>query len=189
MLVVWLGDRNFVKVCDFGFAALFGEGRHDNKVLTPERTLVGTPAYAAPERLRGDDRRDPRIDVYSVGVVLYEMLAGRRPYDAPTFRELARKVRKEEPPTLRSIRAEIPEELDRIVLCALAKEADCRWANAEAFAQALAPYGTVRVPLNEEAPSDSFTMEMARLKAREVRFRETHAQPPPPLPPLPPVEK
>src|SRR5690606_19994375 len=53
MLVVRFGDRNFVKVCDFGFAALFSPSRHDAKALTPERTLVGTPAYAAPERLRG----------------------------------------------------------------------------------------------------------------------------------------
>src|SRR5688500_8143364 len=157
MLVVWLGDRNFVKVCDFGFAALFGEGRHDNKSLTPERTLVGTPAYAAPERLRGDDRRDPRIDVYSLGVVLYEMLAGRRPFDAPTFRELARKVRKEPPAPLQQLRAEVPDELDKIVMRALAKESEERWPDAEAFAEALVPYGAVRA-FKDESPSDSFTM-------------------------------
>jgi serine/threonine protein kinase len=174
MLVVRFGDKNFVKVCDFGFAALVGAGRSDAKSLTPERTLVGTPAYAAPERLRGDDRRDPRIDVYSVGVVLYEMLAGRRPFDAPTFRELARKVRKEEPPPLRELRPDAPEALERVVMRALSKDAEARWPSSEAFAEALFPFGGLRVPFKDESPSDSFTMEMQRIKAREARHRETH---------------
>ncbi|MCA9615817.1 MAG: serine/threonine protein kinase, partial [Myxococcales bacterium] len=79
MLIAMLGDSDFVKVCDFGFAALVQPSQRieDGKSLTPARTLVGTPAYAAPERLRGDDTRDPRIDVYAIGVVLFEMLAGR----------------------------------------------------------------------------------------------------------------
>jgi serine/threonine protein kinase len=182
MLVVRFGDRSFVKVCDFGFAALLGEGRADAKALTPERTLVGTPAYAAPERLRGDARRDPRLDVYSVGVVLYEMLAGRRPFDAPTFRELARKVRKEEPPPLRRQRPDLPERLERVVMRALAKDREARWADAEAFAEALFPFGRLKVPFREEQPSDSFTMEMMRIKARETRHRETHAGPAPKRP-------
>jgi serine/threonine protein kinase len=190
MLVVRFGDRNFVKVCDFGFAALYGEGRHDDKSLTPERTLVGTPAYAAPERLRGDDRRDPRIDVYSLGVVLYEMLAGRRPFDAPTFRELARKVRKEPPPPLRSFRPDVPEELERVVMRSLAKEGDDRWSTAEEFAEALVPFGAVRLPFKDDQPSDSFTMEMMRIKARETRHRETHTHDKlPQLPKLPPPAK
>ncbi len=183
MLVVRFGDRNFVKVCDFGFAALVQAGRTDSKALTPERTLVGTPAYAAPERLKGDDRRDPRLDVYSVGVVLYEMLAGRRPFDAPTFRELARKVRKEPPPSLRELRPDVPRTLERVVMKALAKERDERWKDAESFAEALFPFGGVRVPFHDDQPSESFTMEMMRLKARETRHRETHSGPAPERPP------
>ncbi len=193
MLVVRFGDRNFVKVCDFGFAALVKAGSTDAKSLTPERTLVGTPAYAAPERLRGDDKRDPRMDVYSVGVVLYEMLAGRRPFDAPTFRELARKVRKEPPQPLREIRPDIPQVLERVVLKALAKDREERWDDAESFAEALFPFGGLRVPFRDDMPSESFTMEMMRIKAREVRQRETSTgqvkkpstAPPPALPPPP----
>lgn len=171
MLVVRFGDRNFVKVCDFGFAALFNPKRFDAKSLTPERTLVGTPAYAAPERLRGDDRRDPRLDVYSVGVLLYEMLAGRRPFDAPTFRELARKVRKEPPPALRSRRADVPADLEHIVMRSLAKDREDRWPSAGAMAEALYPYGGLKVAVKDDRPSDSFTMEMMRLKARETKHR------------------
>ncbi|MBX3275370.1 MAG: serine/threonine protein kinase [Sandaracinaceae bacterium] len=188
MLVVRFGDRNFVKVCDFGFAALVKTGSTDAKALTPERTLVGTPAYAAPERLRGDDKRDPRLDVYSVGVVLYEMLAGRRPFDAPTFRELARKVRKDPPVPLRDVRPDVPQVLERVVLKALAKDRDERWADAESFAEALFPFGGLRVPFRDDMPSESFTMEMMRIKAREARHRETstgQVQKPPTRPPPP----
>jgi serine/threonine-protein kinase len=174
MLISRFGDRNFVKVCDFGFAALFGEGNDpDAKTLTPERTLVGTPAYAAPERLRGDDRRDPRTDVYSVGVVLFEMLAGRRPFDAPTFAELARKVRNEPPPSLRSLRPDVPEALDRVVRRALSKVLEERWASAEEFAAALVPFGGRKVQIEEDVPSDSFAFEMMRIKARDAKVRGT----------------
>ena len=174
MLVARFGDRNFVKVCDFGFAALMAGGSaEDGKTLTPERTLVGTPAYAAPERLRGDDRRDPRTDVYSVGVVLFEMVAGQRPFDAPTFQELARKVRNEPPPSLRTLRSDCPEGLERVITRALAKLPDERWANAEELAAALVPFGGRSVAIEDDAPSDSFTFEVMRIKARDSRKKGT----------------
>ncbi len=170
MLIALLGDKDFVKLCDFGFAALVKPTvRIDGgKELTPARTLVGTPAYAAPERLRGNDRRDPRIDVYSLGVVLFEMLAGRRPFDAPTFKELARKVRKEQAPSLRSIRSDVPKGLDAAVAKSLAKDAKHRFENAADFASALVPFGGRFVPL-DDAPSDSFTMDLLRIRARETQ--------------------
>ncbi|MEM9071096.1 MAG: protein kinase [Myxococcota bacterium] len=170
MLIALLGDSNFVKLCDFGFAALVVPTQRidEGKTLTPARTLVGTPAYAAPERLRGDDRRDPRIDVYSLGVVLFEMLAGRRPFHAPTFRDLARKVRKEPPPALRAIRTEIPKALEQVVNKALSKDAKDRWSSAQEFASALVPFGGRFIPL-EDIPSDSFTMDLLRIRARETQ--------------------
>ena len=169
MLIALLGDRDFVKLCDFGFAALVKPTIRidEGKSLTPARTLVGTPAYAAPERLRGDDRRDPRLDVYSIGVVLFEMLAGRRPFDAPSFRELAKKVRGEAPPSLTSIRKDIPKGLDKVVQKALAKRRNDRWSSAEEFASALVPFGGRVVPSFDDMPSDSFTMDLLRIRARE----------------------
>lgn len=174
MIIQRYGDRNFVKVCDFGFAALMGHTTaEDGKTLTPERTLVGTPAYAAPERLRGDDRRDPRTDVYSVGVVLFEMIAGRRPFDAPTFAELAKKVRHEPPPSLRSFRTDVPEALDRVIQRALSKAIDDRWKNAGDLAAALVPFGGRNVTLEDDHPSDSFAFEVLELKARDARKKGT----------------
>jgi serine/threonine protein kinase len=177
MLVSRLGDRDFVKVCDFGFATLLAPKTsiHDGKSLTPARTLVGTPAYAAPERLRGDDRPDARVDVYAMGVVLFEMLAGRRPFDAPTFAELAQKVRNDPAPLLSSIRKETPPGLDEVVARALAKEREKRWPSAEMFAAALVPYGGRRVDdvTSDDDPSDVFTMDVLRLRARETEHKRT----------------
>jgi serine/threonine-protein kinase len=174
MIIQRFGDRNFVKVCDFGFAALMGHTTaEDGKTLTPERTLVGTPAYAAPERLRGDDRRDPRTDVYSVGVVLFEMIAGRRPFDAPTFAELAKKVRHEPPPSLRQFRSDVPEALDRVIQRALSKVIEERWKNAGDLAAALVPFGGRNVTLEDDHPSDSFAFEVLELKARDAKRRGT----------------
>jgi len=176
MLVSRLGERDFVKVCDFGFATLLApkSSIHDGTSLTPARTLVGTPAYAAPERLRGDDRPDARIDVYAIGVVLFEMLTGRRPFDAPSFAELANKVKNDPPPKVSSFRKDVPPGLDEVVLKALAKERDKRWSSAEAFAAALVPYGGRRVDIaanDDDDPSDIFTMDVLRLRARETQHK------------------
>lgn len=175
MLVSRFGDRDFVKVCDFGFATLLApkEQIHDGSALTPARTLVGTPAYAAPERLRGDDRPDARVDVYAIGVVLFEMLTGRRPFDAPTFSELAQKVRTEQPPLVSSLRPDVPRELDDVVARALAKERERRWPSAEMFAEALVPFGGRRVDdaSDDPDPSDVFNMDLVRLRARATEHR------------------
>jgi serine/threonine protein kinase len=134
MLTHRYGDRSFVKLLDFGFAALLSENASPDRSLTPARTLVGTPAYAAPERLRGDDRRDARTDLYSLGVVLFEMLAGVRPFDAGSFADLARKVQNDPPPPLRLYRPDAPEALERVVFRALSKTLEDRFPKAEAFA-------------------------------------------------------
>ncbi|MCX7807980.1 MAG: serine/threonine protein kinase, partial [Deltaproteobacteria bacterium] len=184
MIIQRFGDPHFVKVCDFGFAALMGPSTIDEaKSLTPERTLVGTPAYAAPERLRGDDRRDPRVDIYSIGVVLFEMLAGRRPFEAESLRELARAIKNDPPPRLSKLRPDIPEQLEAIVNKALAKDPNARFASASEFAAALVPFGGRNVTLDDE-PSDSLTFEVWEIRNREAK----KTVPPAPRPPIQPPE-
>jgi serine/threonine protein kinase len=166
MIVMRFGDRSFVKLLDFGFAALVGGAQPGDRNLTPARTLVGTPAYAPPERLRGDDRRDPRTDLYSLGVVLYEMLAGVRPFEAGTFSELARRVQNDPPPALRMFRPDVPEALERVVMRALAKKPDDRFPNAEAFANALVPFGG-RAVESDDGTNDSLAMDLIKIRARD----------------------
>ncbi|HEX6243465.1 MAG TPA: serine/threonine-protein kinase, partial [Polyangiales bacterium] len=173
MLTARFGDRTFVKLLDFGFAALLGEGGSPpDRSLTPARTLVGTPAYAAPERLRGDDRRDPRTDLYALGVVLFEMLAGVRPFDASSFSELARKVQNDPAPALRLYRPDTPELLEKVVAKALAKNAEERFHDAETFAAALVPFGG-RMVESDDSASDSLSMDLLKIRARERKHVPT----------------
>jgi len=170
MLVSHLGEHDFVKICDFGFAAMLipdeplGERERS---LTPARTLVGTPAYAAPERLRGKGSRFPTADIYSVGVVLYEMLSGRRPFEAAAFAKLSRMVVREVPKHLLELRPNLPPKLAEAVHRALAKSPEDRWSSAEEFAADLVPFGGRFVPV-EDPPSDTFSIDLQTIQARQT---------------------
>ena len=130
-----------VKVGDFGIARL-AEGSTDGG----SATIVGTPRYMSPEQARGR-RATPATDVYSVGIVLYEMLAGRAPFTEHSAVELALRHLHDRPPKLPS---RTPAELDEIVARALAKEPRKRYADGAAMAdvlhQALASRSGTRRP-------------------------------------------
>jgi serine/threonine-protein kinase len=117
-----------VKVGDFG-VALLAEGSSDGDGAT----VVGTPRYMAPEQAEGQVST-PATDIYSVGVVLYEMLSGHPPFAGTTAVELALKHLHDQPPPLP---AGVPEAVERIVLRALAKLPEDRWADAGAMGEAL----------------------------------------------------
>ncbi len=119
--------REQVKVLDFGFSHLPGDGGE------ARGRVVGTPEYMAPEQSRGAPA-DPRADVYSLGVVLYEMLAGRVPF-AGEYPEVARRHARERPPPL--LRSSVPVELDTVVRRALEKSPEARFPSMEAFRAAL----------------------------------------------------
>ena len=100
--------------------------------------ISGTPAYMAPEQVAGAAHRiDGRTDIYSLGVVLYEMLCGHLPFRASNTRELLRQVRDDEPQPPRQLRREIPPELERACLKALAKRIQDRYTTAADFAEDL----------------------------------------------------
>lgn len=124
--------RDELKLIDFGIA------RHDDDPhRTRTGTWVGTPAYMAPELLAGAPA-DTLTDQYALGVLLFEMLASRRPFDAPNLGELLRQVAQDPPPDLRDLRPDIEPELAAAVARTLSKDPSARWPDANSLAQTLA---------------------------------------------------
>ena len=121
-----------VILTDLGLARLLeGQG------LTQEGATLGTPAYMSPEQAAGRET-DPRSDVYSLGILLYELAVGRLPFPIRSISEAVRYHTREAPPTPRSIRPELPETLERVILKALEKEPDRRYSSAAGLATILA---------------------------------------------------
>jgi tetratricopeptide (TPR) repeat protein/tRNA A-37 threonylcarbamoyl transferase component Bud32 len=123
------------KVGDFGLAHL----SDSDAGLTRTGVTLGTPAYMAPEQVEGRAGDvSPRTDVYALGAVLYEGLAGRPPHGGESVAEIFGKIAREEPASLRTLRSGIPRELEAIVFKALERDPARRYADAGLFADDLA---------------------------------------------------
>lgn len=123
-----------VKLLDFGLTLPFGEREKLN--LTDPGTTIGTPEYMSPEQILGRDM-DPRSDVYMLGVVLYEMLTGSRPFTSDRVGDLLVRHVREVPKAPGRIRPGVPESLEAVVLRCLEKEPERRFASAGAVREAL----------------------------------------------------
>jgi serine/threonine-protein kinase len=130
--------NGFLKVMDFGIARLANPPK--GKGLTEAGMAIGTPDYMSPEQLSGLEL-DPRSDLYSAGVVLFECLTGRVPFEADTPWSLIAKHIEEDPPNPRSLNPEVPEALAQVVLKAMAKEKANRYQSAAEMHDALAAIG------------------------------------------------
>ena len=130
--------NGFLKVMDFGIARLANPPK--GKGLTEAGMSIGTPDYMSPEQLSGLEL-DARADLYAAGVVLFECVTGRVPFEAETTWALVAKHLEEEPPDPRSLNDEVPDALAAVILKAMAKEPAGRYATASAMHDALAALG------------------------------------------------
>ncbi|WP_438035594.1 protein kinase domain-containing protein [Sorangium sp. So ce204] len=134
------GDR-VIKVLDFGISkSLLGISR-DQVALTQTASLLGSPLYMSPEQVRSARDVDTRADIWSLGVILYEMLTGRTPYDGDSVAQLFHALLYENAAPVAQLRPDVPRELDAVVMHCLAKEREQRWTNVGDLAAALLPFG------------------------------------------------
>jgi len=178
------GRSDFVKLFDFGVST-YMQGVHETAIaqeLTPSGRTMGTPYYASPEQINGSGGRDPRVDIYAVGILMYEMLAGHRPFSASNFPDLCKSILRDDPPPMRVFRKDVPQALEDAVRHALEKEPDARYSDAQEMIRDLIPFGA-RMPQEEPEPTDTFTYDLRELQAREELMRAAgktgDSEPPP----------
>jgi serine/threonine-protein kinase len=137
-------------VADFGIGLAFG-GTAPEERLTEIGLLVGTPTYMSPEQSAGERELDGRADIYSLGVVLYELLAGEPPYSGPTAQTVLARRLTGEVPRIRHVRPAVPEQIDHAIAKAMALLPADRYATGDEFARALAVPAEVEPPVRGSA--------------------------------------
>jgi len=165
-----------VKLTDFGIARASAQTR-----LTQVGSVVGTAAYLAPEQARGDEAT-PAADVYALGVVLYQLLTGRLPWEGSTLAELAIRRENERPLPPTSYDPEVPETLSRAVLRSLEGDVGARYSSARELSRALQAGLRGEEP---PAPEDELPTNMMTPVATDVTRRLEADRPTPVAPQAP----
>ena len=183
------GNPDFIKILDFGIAKLLdANGKSGASGLTSNYEVLGTPLYMSPEQIASDPV-DRRADIYAVGVMLFEMLTGQRPFTGNTHVELMSKVLMGAAPRLSDLvpDVEIPEALELIVATAMAKDRNDRFQDMKAMITALAamdgenvPVTVVRRPPLPPAPDDTL---LASTPADDLGKTQVRVPPVAPLEP------
>ena len=163
----------YAKLVDFGLSRR--AGRSD---MTAEGTLMGTPQYMSPEQAAGKTDLDARTDIYSVGVVLYEMIAGEVPFDSDSLADILKDVVWTPPRPLRELTPDVPEKLAFVVETAMAKDREHRFVDARAMRASLLDSG---VYTSNEPSSGLLTkMGVDELEASQpIRLRASTTGPNP----------
>ncbi len=164
-----VSDSGSVKLADFGIARAA-----DQSSITQVGSVLGTAAYLAPEQARGEEA-GPRADLYSLGVVTYQLLSGRLPYEAQSLSELALKQQREAPTPLESLNPRVPDELAEAVEMALAIDKEARPANALLLAEALSNGARGVAPVDSTSPTAHLGTAAA---TRVITSREQASEPP-----------
>lgn len=150
-----------LKVTDFGIARALSQS------VPTSDTVWGTPHYFSPEQAAGEPPT-PASDVYSLGVVMYEMLAGQLPFDADNHTDLAMQHLRDEPPPLAVLNPAVPIQIEQIVNRVMAKEPAARYRTAEQFGRALMDYRRLADQMTGMQPAASITTEPTTVSARPI---------------------
>ncbi len=128
-----------VKVLDFGISKSIAGGSLGDLSLTRTSSMIGSPLYMSPEQMRSARDVDSRADIWSLGVILFELLTGRPPYLGDNVPQLCASLLNDSPPPLSDYRNDVPKDLERCLLKCLEKERTQRWPSVAELAHALAP--------------------------------------------------
>jgi eukaryotic-like serine/threonine-protein kinase len=159
---IMVTDKGQAKVMDFGLAKLRG-----GSSITKSQTTIGTVAYMSPEQARGGEL-DQRTDIWSLGVVLYEMLTGKLPFQGDHDQTVIYSILHKEPESLTKVRPELAPELGQIVRQALAKKAADRYQTMEEFREDLAAVAEGLKPLKARPARKIFGIRTAYIYASLV---------------------
>ena len=146
-LTLGLDGTPLVKVLDFGVSKSLtpttgGDG--SPMTLTRTQSMLGSPLYMSPEQMRSSKRVDERSDIWSFGVILFELFTGRVPFEAENVPELVFKIAEEEVPNPKELRPDLPDALCNAVLRCLQKDVDKRYSNLAELAVDIEPYASPR---------------------------------------------
>jgi serine/threonine protein kinase len=136
------GQRDFVKLLDFGISKFNHLSGDSGFSMTRTGAVMGTPYYMAPEQAKGSREMDHRVDLYAAGVILYEALTGQVPFNADTFNELLFKIVLEEPKPLAQVDPSIDPAFAAIVVKAMARDPAHRFQSAQEFQQVLGQWSS-----------------------------------------------
>lgn len=136
------GRPREVKVLDFGISKVMATDESSEEDLTLTAAMLGSPRYMSPEQVQNAKHVDVRTDVWSLGVILYQLLDGRSPFAGTTMGETIGKVLLHVPPPIRETRGDVPPGLAQVIDRCLERDRERRYANVGELALALAPFGT-----------------------------------------------
>jgi len=155
------GSIRDCKVLDFGVSKLTVADAATTGDITLSGNVVGTPEYMAPEQVRAGRHADHRIDVYSLGVVFYEMLAGRPPFVGEHFSGLMLDIMQRDPPQLSSLRTDVPRRLAGVIHRALARDLEKRYPDMASFINSVEDVGRDELKLAMGTPPEGLITQIA----------------------------